>query len=104
MTWNKKKKREQILSQPTAGEETDDTNSTESPLSEARLSADLQREMEFESALESEEDSDLTYERCEYITSVNSLLEVAKLYCGIKMNRRPGTPPCPTRPPRFEAN
>jgi DNA polymerase gamma 1 len=58
--------------------------SRQSPLSEARLEADHQAEL---AANLEGDSSDANFERWESITSVNSLLEVAKLHCGITMDK-----------------
>ena len=59
-----------------------------SPLSEARLAADLRAEAEANAAeADVSLDAEDAHERWEAITSVNSLLEVAKLHCGITMNK-----------------
>lgn len=56
-----------------------------SPLSEVRLAADARAEADA-AALDVEPGEDAN-KRWEAITSVNSLLEVAKLHCGITMNK-----------------
>ncbi|KAG8817509.1 DNA-directed DNA polymerase gamma mip1 [Serendipita sp. 400] len=58
-----------------------------SPLSNERLIAEMEAEMALERRGDSEEESDAQFERWESITATNSLLEVARLYCGIAMNK-----------------
>ncbi|PVF93049.1 hypothetical protein CPB86DRAFT_768470 [Serendipita vermifera] len=82
ITWNKQRTKQ-------AEEEglADEEQIRESPLSEARLREDMRREMEASSEMDADESVDVESTRWEAVTSINSLLEVAKLHCGIKLNK-----------------
>lgn len=75
--------------------EVDDDLLDQDPLSEARLAQDLRRETEHRRAIKYEETTemdpdeppDVEAKRWEEVTSVNSLLEVAKLHCGITIDK-----------------
>ncbi|KAG8830809.1 DNA-directed DNA polymerase gamma mip1 [Serendipita sp. 399] len=85
MAWRKTKKEEEIRLESDVGE--DEQLPRPSPLSNERLLADMETEMELEAHKDPEQAPDSEFERWESITSINSLLEVARLYCGIKMNK-----------------
>ena len=84
LKWHKEMTKKAKLDEESVREGEDGQPSGQGPLSEARLKADL--EAELEGGLEAD-GSDRTFERWEAITSVNSLLEVAKLHCGILMDK-----------------
>ncbi|KIM24796.1 hypothetical protein M408DRAFT_331614 [Serendipita vermifera MAFF 305830] len=81
MKWRKDAAR-----QANGPEEAEDLSSL-SPFSEARLAADQRAEADAAALDAEEDDAQHAHTRWEEITSVNSLLEVAKLHCGITMNK-----------------
>lgn len=94
MAWNKERKRREEATQitpPGVEEHGRDVGLSESPFFESRLNADLQAEAEYQKVLSSDvsesDEVETAHTRWEAITSVNSLQEVAKLYCGIKIGK-----------------